>query len=116
MLVVSRVARIHLGRSMTSKQRPESLIDQGCVLSPCPHAAGTAQQLGVDCCAQAYAIHATIMPRTGAAGGSRLRAYRRKSLPVAGKHRRNRQDRPKSSETPQLLGAIQLPILKPLPA
>jgi hypothetical protein len=48
---------------MTSEQGAKGLVDEGSVSDSCPHAAPSAEQLGVDGGAHAYAIHAITVPR-----------------------------------------------------
>jgi len=65
MLVVGRVARVHLGGTMPGQQRREGFIHKRGVCGPRAKAARTLEKSRVDRRAQSCAIHATIMPLAG---------------------------------------------------
>ena len=63
MFVVSGVTRVHLGRAVTSQQRGERFVNQGCFRRPRPQPSGVLEESRIDRGAQTCASHAIIMPR-----------------------------------------------------
>ena len=75
MLVIGGVAGVDRGGSVTSQQCREGLIDEGGVGESRPRVPCTAEEFSIDGRAQAYAVHATIMPLSWLAVLRRLHCH-----------------------------------------